>query len=247
MKSRMTIALTSMILALGIIVSGYMVTNRDNISQASTMPKDSLINNDTIIVQGEGVVKQAPDIAYISIGVQTKNAKVEAAQSENAKKFNNVVKEIEKQGIQKKDIQTVDYSVNPNYNDNGKITGYTVTNTVSVTIRDISKIGKIIDAVTDQDANVINGIRFSIDNKSKAYNEALKLAISDAKTKANTIGDSIGNVSIQLTSVKEQQPNSDVVYYGAENAKMAADSVATSISGGELEVKANVTVVYKIK
>lgn len=247
MKSRMTIALISMIFALGIIVSGYLFANREYISQASTMPKDTTINNDTIIVQGEGVMRQAPDIAYLSIGVQTKNAKVETAQSENTKKFNRVIEEIKKQGVNKDDIKTVDYSVNPNYTENGKINGYTVTNTVNITIRDITKTGKIIDAVTNQDANVIYGINFGIDNKSKAYNEALKLAISDAKIKAKTIGDSIGNGSIQLTSVKEQSTSSDGIYYGAESAKMNSDSGATSISGGELEVKANVTVVYKIK
>jgi len=203
MKSRMTIALISMIFALGIIVSGFLFANRVNISQASSLPQDTTINNNTIIVQGEGIIRQAPDIAYISIGVQTKNAKVESAQNENTKKFNNVLEEIKKQGVKKSDIKTVDYSVNPNYSDNGKINGYTVTNTVNVTVRDITQSGKIIDAVTDKDANVIYGIKFAIDNESKAYNEALKLAIDDAKTKAKTIGDSIGNVTMPPHSMKE--------------------------------------------
>lgn len=248
MKSRMTIALISMIFALGIIVSGFLLANRDNITQASSTATQVVDNTNAITVQGEGIIKQAPDIAYISIGVQTKYSKVETAQKENTKKFNNVVEEIKKQGVDKSDIKTEDYSVYPSYSDNSKINGYVVSNTVSVTVRDISKCGKIIDAVMNKDANIINGITFAIDNKSKSYNEALKSAINDAKSKAKAIADSIGNVSIHLINVKEQNVQSDPIYYAADNAKMAAQDMAgTSINGGKSEVKADVTVVFEIK
>ena len=107
MKSRMTIALISMIFALGIIVSGFLLANRDNITQASSTATQVVDNTNAITVQGEGIIKQAPDIAYISIGVQTKYSKVETAQKENTKKFNNVVEEIKKQGVDKSDIKTI--------------------------------------------------------------------------------------------------------------------------------------------
>lgn len=247
MKSKIGLAFVSVIMALGIIVSAYYFINHDNDSQASSLPTELTSDLHTITVQGEGKITKTPDVAYLSIGVQTENAKVETAQKENTNKFNKVYDELINLGINKKDIKTQDYSVNPSYSNNGKIKSYYVSNTVNVTVRDTSKCGKIIDTVTSKDANIIYGIEFKLSDSSQAYSDALKLAMEDAKNKAKALAEGLGNVTIKPIKVSEEPIESNIIYNGGMNYKMAEDSVSTKISEGESEVKAKVSIIYEMK
>ena len=247
MKSKIGLALVSIIMAMCFLVCAYFFINHDKESQASSVPTQLSDDIHTITVQGQGIITKAPDIANISIGVQTDNAKVETAQAENTKKFNRVYKELINLGINKKDIKTQDYSVYPVYSNNGNIKGYNISNTVNVTVRDISQFGKIIDKVTSKDANIINGIDFKLSDSSQAYSDALKLAMEDAKNKAKALAEGLGNVTIKPIKVSEEPIDTNVIYNGTMNYKMAEDSASTKISEGESEVKAKVSIVYEIK
>ena len=130
-------------------------------------------------VSGTGKVTAVPDVAILTLGVEAQEMTVKAAQSEASSAMNAVVDAIKTNGVADKDIQTQWYSISPvtRWDDktNEQITtGYSVTNMVTAKIRDITKAGTIIDAVTDAGGNLtrINGISFTVDDPTAYNNQA---------------------------------------------------------------------------
>lgn len=227
------------------LVTAFFIGNqfKPSIANAATEGQKAGI----IAVNGEGSIKVKPDIAYLSLGVQTQNSNAKVAQSENATKMNNVMTALKQLGIKEEDIQTTQYSMYPNhvYNHNtGKSTidGYTVQNMVRVVIRNLDSVGTVIDTVSKNDSNLINSIEFGISNTSKYYLEALSKATTDAKGKADAIAKTI-SVSISKPSKVIESGQSSPIIYEAR-VMMDKQAEATSISSGMLEVTASVTVEY---
>ena len=206
----------------------------------------------TISANGEGKVFVKPDIAYITIGVQTEASDAKVAQKDNAAKMDKVVKAVKTAGIEDKDVQTQQYSISPKYQYNEKpyrqdVVGYTVNNSIKITIRDISKVGDVLDKCVDSGANVTNSIQFSVTDQSKFYNEALKMAVSNAKGKAEAMA-SVYDIKLGAPSAISENSSGGVVYQRMENAKMmsaSADSASTPIAAGDMEISANVSLTYK--
>lgn len=208
-----------------------------------------------ITVTGTGSIKVKPDIATINIGVTTDDADAGKAQETNSAEMNKVLKALKDNGVEDKDVQTSYFSIYPKYDysymvmsvTEPTVSGYTVTNSVNVTVRDISKVGEILNAAISAGGNYGGNVSFSISDDSKYYAVALDLAIKNAKSKADVIAKSIG-VSIEKpSSVTESgyyRPisYSDYAYDAALKAVSGAGSVP--ISQGDLEVTATVTVEY---
>ena len=211
-----------------------------------------LTNNDskTITVTGNGYAYASPDIATITIGVTTNAATSTSALSQNSNQMNAVVAAIKAAGIPAKDIQTSWVSVSPVYNYNlatPKITGYSASNTVTVTVRDTSKLGPVIDAANNAGANQINGVSFSLsDNSSSAvYQQALTGAIADGASKAKAIAIAAGIANPQLKSVTES--GTSYVYTPTPafaSGVVAGNAASTPVSTGQQRVQAAVTMVY---
>lgn len=203
----------------------------------------------TINVTGEGEVTIAPDIAYLSIGVVTEKSTTAEAQSANLIAMNNVINTIKKAGIKDEDIKTTDYSIYPkyNYDENTKVNtlvGYTVSNTLNITVRDISKVGQIIDAAVGNGANTCNSISFGISDYEKYYNMALMNALSNAQGKAKTISKFLNiklKAPITITENSTEIPRTYSV--SLDNASKSSDS--TSIQAGTYKIKASVSLVYE--
>ncbi len=127
----------------------------------------------TITVTGTGYVYADPDIAKITIGVTTDSDTSTSAMSQNAAQMSAVTSAVKSAGILAKDMQTSGVSINPVYNYNSvkpKITGYTATNSITVTVRDTSKLGPVIDAAYNAGANQINSVSFTLsDDNSATY------------------------------------------------------------------------------
>lgn len=201
----------------------------------------------TISVQGEAVVNAVPDIAYVSIGVETSNKEMQVAQKENKDKMNNIISELNKLGIDKNDIQTKSYNVSPEYtwDDNYKksvVTGYRVVNIVKVKIKEIDKCGKILDAIAKKDANIVYGVEFAISDAEKAYQEALKSAIKNAEDKAKAMVGYFGKTQLTPTNIKELTSNSYVPSPIYRDAVNSIEASVTPINPGEIEIKAQVSV-----
>lgn len=208
-----------------------------------------------VTVNGLGSVKVKPDIAYISLGVETFNTDAKKAQEEIANQMDKIIDAVKKNGIKDEDIKTTGYNIykTNKYNStsvgekDNRIEGYNARNVVEITIRDIEMVGKTIDLAGKEGANIINNVRFGISDEDKYYSEALKLAMKNASGKAEAILSTFGTKPGKPYRIQENSYGAPIVY--RENAMMksamAADAYETPVEAGELEVTASVVVEYK--
>lgn len=210
----------------------------------------SAADRNLLSVSGNGEVTVKPDVAFINMGVTTRDPSASKVQTDNAAAMNAVIAAIKAAGIDEKDIRTSAFNMYPvvNYETQPQtITGYEINNTVSVTINDLTKVGDVITAGMGAGANTTNGISFSLKDSDAAYQEALKLAIAKAEAKAKTMADAAKIKLGAPASISEGSVN--IVYPTMERADLvkAADSIGGTIQAGELKVTASVSIVYEIK
>ncbi|HOQ08012.1 MAG TPA: SIMPL domain-containing protein [Clostridiales bacterium] len=204
----------------------------------------------TINVSGQSKVTASPDFATISLGVVTEDKDAKAAQKANAGSMEKVIGSIKALGIADEDIQTSNYSISPVYSYNKEtgesmITGYTVNNTVNVTVRDLSKVGSVIDAAAESGVNTSSSIRFGLSNYEDYYNEALKNAVLAADRKAKTIADALGVKLKGAVTVNESGGYSPLLNYAVYDMKAEGVGASTPIQAGQLEITAYVNIVYE--
>jgi Uncharacterized conserved protein len=249
MKSKFKV-LAGAVIAMTLVFSTVYIS-KSNIAKAETAGS-TVEQVTTITASGEGAIEAAPDVAYVSIGVVTEGKELAKVQAENADKMAKVMASLTKLGIKKEEIKTSNYNVNPKYEWNDKtgvstIVGYTVNNTLDVTVNDITKTGTILDSAVASGSNSINGVRFALKNETELYNKALELAVKDAKAKAAAMGKGLGITNIQPYKITEISNRNTPVYYNAKTESMDAARAATPISEGELKVTANVSVEFSFK
>lgn len=200
-----------------------------------------------VTVQGVGEVTVKPDMATVNIGVETQDLDAAKAQEMNADKMDKVNKAIKALGVTEDELKTSQYNIykNRNYGDVDKEEYFVVSNTLTVTVNDITKVGAIIDASSKAGANRINSITFGVKDEAKYYQEALKNAMASAKGKATTMMATFGKKPNLPYSVSEAS-----YYGGAVRANYAMDmameksAVSTPIEAGDLTITANVSVQY---
>ncbi len=193
-----------------------------------------------------------PDIVNIQLGIQAQAATVAGAQSQAATAMNNVLAALTTNGVAQADIQTQNYNIQQiTTYDNTKQTsvpaGYEVNNYVNVKLRDITKAGTVIDAVTAAggDLTRVNNVQFALNDPTSANNQARDKAMADAKATASQLaadaGVKLGNpISI---SENEVSPITPKVYAAAG----VSSNASTPISAGELEITVDVQVTYAIQ
>lgn len=228
------------------------ITNQESVVTPGVKLID--LNGEEIIankltVSASGVKKAMPDVAYLSVAVTTQNKAMKKAQSANRETMNKLSEALKAAGLTDGDIRTVNYSVSPMYDYTsvtGKITGYEVTNMLELTIKDIDAVGDYIDIAAANGANTNYSIRFDILDSSGYYNEALTDAVGKAKAKADAIAAAGGYQIIGTLDVSESQSYYSPQYrYAVDEADGAEE--ATPVNAGELEITANVTIVYRIQ
>lgn len=201
-------------------------------------------------VSAAGVKKVMPDVAYITLGVTTQNKSMSKAQTQNREKMNALFTALKSAGLTDDDIETVGYSVYPMYDytsGTGKITGYEVTNTIRLTVKDIDKAGDYIDTAAASGANTNYSISFDLLDATQYYNEALADAMTKAKGKADAIAKAGAYEITGTLEITESQASYAPQYMNYDEAKAsAAPEAPTPVNAGLLEITANVTVVYQI-
>jgi uncharacterized protein YggE len=206
----------------------------------------------TVTVSGNGKVYLSPDIAYVSIGVHTEGKDAAETVSSNKVSSQKVADTLKELGIDAKDVQTTNFSIYPQqeYDAQGKVTGikYVVENTVYVTVRDLARIGDLLDKVVSAGANSINSVQFDVADRSAALKEARKQAVADARSQADELasaaGVSLGAVqSITVSGASTPVP----IAYGKGGAAMSVADASVPISPGQMTVTIDVTIVYEIR
>jgi uncharacterized protein YggE len=224
-------------LVVGPIISGHPTLAAD--------PTTSPVEH-TVTVSGSGAVSVAPDVADVVLGVQITKPTVAEAQSAAATAMSAVIAAIKKDGVDAKDIVTVNLSLSPVYDYNSspaKLTGQQFVNVVKVTVHDINRIAAIVDDAVSAGATTIQGIVFRVDNPKNVATQARQIAMQDARAKADALASSAG-VSVKGVASITETSSSTPIYY--PSATMDKALASTPIQTGTTDVIVNVTVSYLI-
>ncbi len=205
-----------------------------------------------IWVTGQGKVAAVPDIATLRLGVEAREASVAEAQTQAAEAMERVMDALTDHGVAEKDIQTRYFSISPvtkwnRETEEETVVGYRVSNLVTAKIRNIDKIGVIIDAVAEAGGDLIriDSISFSVDDPSDYYQEARKEAVADAKAKAEQLA-KLAGVSLGKPIYISEGMQVPPIYTRGVVYEEAVPGAETPISPGEMEISLTVQVVYAI-
>lgn len=203
-----------------------------------------------ISVSGEGVVEAPPDTATISVGVVSRDRDATKVQSENSRIATNVINSVVALGIDRKNIRTGNYSFRQIYHTDENrrqiFDGYEVTNTVTIIVTDLNKVGKIIDAALSNGANQIDSLNFGIRDSEKFKNEALKLAVRDAKKKAEIAAAELGKTIVSVRSVSIDSASINVPRMEKMSLRTMDSNFDTPIESGTLSCSASVQIYFEI-
>lgn len=247
------------------ILSVFLLVNIRHLADTAT-------TTNTVSFSGEGKVFAVPDVAVVSFSIVTEAATSKAAQDANSTKSKKVVDFLKSQGIEDKDIKTSGYNVYPQYSyprpvplgaevqqsypapdyypGNPKITGYQVSQSFEVKIRDLEKVSAVLDGLVTAGANQVNQLGFRIDDEEKLKDEARAMAIADAKKKASVLQRQIG---IRLGKIVNYQEGGyyPPIYFKAElmdiGGRGGGVEPMPEVPAGENEVAISVTITYQIK
>ncbi len=203
----------------------------------------------TITVTGEGTVTAAPDLATISLGVTTQGATAGAAMDANTAALTAVLERVKAAGVEGRDIQTSTLNLNPNWsNSDGSsmpvIQGYVATNMVQIRVRDLPKLGGVLDAAVTDGANTLNGISFGLAEPEPALDEARKEAVAAARARAELLTTAAGVGLGRVLSISEGGGYAPPMPMYRMEAAMADAPVP--VEGGEVGVTASVTITWEI-
>ncbi len=249
MQSRPLMVLTGIVLVA--LVAFLIAKTSNTIAEHRTIGRPADVR-DTFTISGEGKVSGTPTLAQISFGLLSEGADVAKIQQENTQKVNAMVVAIKGLGVEQKDIQTSQYSINPRYdytNGTTKLVGYSVSQSVSVKLRDLSKIGDALTKIGQLGGNQVNGPTFTIDDPSSLEQEARLKALEDARKKAEALSDVLGVKVGRVVTFSESSNTPMPISPMYRGETMAADAAmpqsAPSIEAGSLDVRSNVSVTFE--
>lgn len=205
----------------------------------------------TISVTGTGTVTLSPDIADLRLGVNVTATSVKAARATAADSMTKVIAALKGLGIADKDIQTSWVSLQPTYDYQAgtnppHITGYQFSNSISVTIRDLDKVGDAIDGSLAAGATSLDGVTFRVADEAAAEAQARQSAMTEAKAKAQTLATAAGVSITGVASISETAaPTPYPINYGVA-APDAGKAVPTPVQPGSTDVTVTIAVVYLI-
>ena len=224
----------------------------------------SVVPERTFMVSGEGKVVAVPDIAELSIGVLTEGGKnLTELQKQNTEKINRIISYLKEQGIDQKDIKTEYYNISPRYQSTpcqlylqtypeiirpcppSEIIGYSISQNISVKVRDLSKAGDILAQAVERGANTVYGPNFTIDDPVSLQNQAREEAIRQAKGKAKSMAKAGGFRVGKLVSIQEGF-SGPIPFLGAE-VKDAGAVGGPILEPGSQEVVITINLTYEIR
>ncbi|HPB33657.1 MAG TPA: SIMPL domain-containing protein [Caldisericia bacterium] len=245
MKKVLTLFLVSvLILVVSLMGISFAKTDVNEVTDVTS--------ENSITVSGQGIVYAKPDVGYVNVGVEIQRLTAKEASEENAKIMNQIVSALLKLGVKEDDLTTLDYSIQPVYNYPEKeapvLVGYMVRNNLSIKITkklangdlDTGFLSEVLDAATSNGANVISGLSFDISNKDELKLEAIKLAMEDAKKKAEA---ALEVVDEKIKGVAEINI-SDVYYPVYRDVKNITSEMQTPIFTGTESVQVTVDVKF---
>jgi uncharacterized protein len=212
------------------------------------------LTNSTLIVSGSASNQTKPDKVIVSLGVETTDNTAQAALTSNSNLMNKVLESLKAAGVQENETSTSTFNITPNYNyssnnNQGRLIGFTVSNSIQIESSNIESVSKWIDAAVSAGANNVNNIYFSLSNQKSDMmkNSLLKVAIDNAKIKADIAANAAGLKVIGVKSITVGEAGSPppVPIFNAKAFDGVAES-PTPIISGKQETSATVNIIYLI-
>lgn len=203
-----------------------------------------------INVSGEGKVKVAPDQALISISIETKGTKANEVKQENDLKMDAILKFIKKSNIASDDFQTQRISLNPNYDYEKKKYNYVATQTLQILLKDLSKYDTLMEGLVTEGINRIDNVEFKSSKLVQLQSDARKLAIKDAKSKADdfvsVLGQKVGKALVISDNSQTYSPQPRMYAMKTMAMDKFESSPKETIAIGEIEITTNVSVSFAL-
>ena len=248
MLNRRVVCLTLLMVATLAVISGC--------SAAANAASSASPPNRTITVVGAGKAFGSPDVARVTVGIETRDAAVQVAADENSARMTELLSALKGLGIADKDIQTSNYSV---FMDRKPVpvrvseadlveepSEFVVTNQVMVTVRDLNKLGSVLEEAVASGANSIYGIHFTVDDPSEMEAEARADAVSDAADRADSLAELSGVEVGEVIQISEVIGSTGPVPK-MESAGGGMGLASVPVEAGELQIGMSVQVTYAIK
>jgi uncharacterized protein YggE len=223
-------------------------------------------NPRTIVVMGTGEISAIPDISMVSFTVRSSdtNGDTQKLQADLSNVTANLFPKLKALGIDEKDIETINYSVNPKYGsqdcsskvqtmiypprpcNTSVVVGYEASESVNVKIRDTKNVGKVLSAIAEAKITEVNGPNFQIDNPEKLKSDARAKAIADAKDKAKVLAKSLGVRLDKIISFSDNDGGYYPMMYKASAMDIGASSAGPDIAAGEQKITSNVSITFQL-
>jgi uncharacterized protein YggE len=212
----------------------------------------SAANLRTIVTSGQAIVRRAPDRAFLVAAVESRARAPRDAQAQNAKSMASVQARISAMGIAKEAMRTTGYNIQQEFDfANGRRIprGYVARNAVEVRIDELERLGDLLDAVVEAGATNVSGVRFDLRDRAGAEREALRLAVVDARARADAAAAGAGLTIERVIRIEDAQrdvPRPFAMPMVAMREAAQSDA-ATQVEPGEIEIQAHATVTVSVR
>lgn len=236
-----------------VLVASTFVDVQNKTKEGKYIGQD-IESKNNITVSAEGEVYTKPDLALTTLSVITEADSVKEAMTENTEKMNEVISFVKSKGIEEKDLKTTTFSISPRYEWHEKemsyypegkrvLVGYEVRQSLQVKIREMDEIGEILEGSTENGANQVGSLQFTVENEDEAREEARGKAIEKAKEKAQNIASQLGVDLVRIINFSE---NIYFPQYDLMRTESAEGGGSPQIETGENRITANVSITYEI-
>jgi uncharacterized protein YggE len=241
------------IMKAGVLCSAALTAALADLSSASAQPRLlEMANQRFIEVSGDASVNAAPDFAVVTLGVTTAGKEANQVMAANAKSVNAVISAIKAEGVAAADIQTSSLSISPQFSNASSpsareqtITGYVVNDTVSVTARDLSRLGPLLDSAVGAGANAMYGIAYGENNPGALVDKIRPLAVADARRKAEIYA-AAGGAKIGRLMVLTEQGSPSPAQFSRRAYTPAVAAAPTPIEAGEDKLTVTITAQFEL-
>ena len=223
-----------------------------NAAPLETTHPNSIQPETTLSISAEGSVQREPDIAYLNTGVQTQGETAQAAMQANSEAMNGVFDALAAANVDRRDMQTSNFSLQPQYDYSSRssgqpprLTGYQASNQLTVLVRDLETLGETMDALVGAGGNTFSGLRFALDDDRAAKNAARNIAMKEAISRAELYAAASGYEVARVVTISESggyRPQPMAMMAEARSADRS-----TPIASGEVGYSVTVNVTFELR
>lgn len=204
-----------------------------------------------IVASGTGRIAVVPDLAELRLGIAISHSTVQEARSAAAERMSAILAAVDAAGVDRLDVRTALLSVQPRYDyrdgQSPTLTGYEVHNVVEVTIRDLARLGDVVDGTLAAGATSMDGLAFQVADPSGAERAARTAAMQQARSRADVLAEAAGLTIVGVTEVVEGSAGQPPGPMGKAERMLASADIGTPIEGGSMEIAVGVTVTYRAR